>query len=383
MSSNLKMHQEKSLGINKKGWFFIGTCWLIIQLVFLLMNGINDQQEANKYIVLSRELVNGTRDFSLHNLWYSGYIMLHALLRMAGLHYKSMYVVQLIFSALSVYYFTRILSTWTRSNKMLIISALLYSTCFIIQQWVSFLYTDSVFSSLLVILIYYLLEENKNTSNKVIFWVLVFLFPLFRPVGFLFLIVACLHWMFTFHKRNIIKIFTCIAYLVFIAVIINRSMQNPAYFYPYHNLDANIICGLPSNLLQYQEVPYDHNTSVASYFWNNPGMATRLFLLRFYKVFSMTRPFFSLGHNLAVAAACIFYYALAAVGLISIIIHRRRPLYVLPAGCLVFCLPTIAFCVEWTGRLSLPVICFVLLMGGVGVDYLVKRFQLFTGRNNR
>jgi hypothetical protein len=43
-------------------------------------------------------------------------------------------------------------------------------------------------------------------------------------------------------------------------------------------------------------------------------MTIRLFSYRFYKVFSMTRPFFSDSHNIIIAAACFVYYTLALIG---------------------------------------------------------------------
>lgn len=370
------MNQKKRLIINREGWFLIGAGWLATQLIFLSVYGINDQQEAIKYISAAREFVNGSRNFSLHNLWYCGYIALHVLIRMAGLPPKCMYLFQVILSALSVYYFIKILSLWASSQKTLILSALLYSTCFIVQQWVSYLYTDSIFSMLLIIAIYYLLVEDRRHSDKIIFWFLIIILPFFRPVGFLFSFTACLHWTFTSYKKNIIKILICITFLVFISLLIIKSIiESPGYFYPFHNLNANVICGLPSNLLQYQSVPYHQNMSIANYFWNNPGLAIRLFTYRFYKVFSMTRPYFSIIHNLCLTIACLFYYSLATVGLFSIIVKRLKQQYLLFTGCLIFSVPSIVFCVEWSGRFSLPVICFILLLGGVGIDQLNLKFS--------
>ena len=152
-------------------------------------------------------------------------------------------------------------------------------------------------------------------------------------------------------------------------------MESTGIFYPFDNLDANIICGLSSkNLLQYQVVPYTREMRITEYFLNNPEMTIRLFSYRFYKVFSMTRPFFSDSHNIIIAAACFVYYTLALIGFMLIILKKKREQFFLLAGCLIFSIPSIIFCVEWHGRMSIPVLCFILIAGAIGIDKVINRW---------
>ena len=345
-------------------------------MLIFIFQGINDQQEATKYIDQAKSFITGSGNFTWSNLFYAGYTGLHVLLSLAGLPPKAMYAVQLLLSALSVYYFTKILCIWITSRLTIIFSAILYSTCFIIHQWVSYLWTDYVFAILVVISIYYLLVQERGRTNKIIFWFLLIVFPFFRPVGFLFAIVSCLYWLFTSPRKHMIKILISVIYVSLIGLLVHKSInESPRFFYPYHNSEANVICGYPSNLLQYQEVPYQEGMSIFSYFWKNPGMATRLFLYRFFKVFSMTRPYFSKIHNLALTMTTLIYYIPAVVGLIKIISRREREKYFLFAGCLVFSIPSIVFCVDWSGRFSMPVFCFILLLAGIGADHIIGKLK--------
>jgi hypothetical protein len=348
-------------------------CWGIMQLILVLYLGINAQEESTKYIELSERWIRGERNFNWNEFFYSGYISIHILLGWFGLPIKSMYVIQLFFSGLSVLYFVNILRLYIRSRIVIIGSGLLYATCFFIQQWVTALFTDSIFSSLLIISIYFLLAEGLSSKNKFTCWFLLIILPVFRPVGFLFLLLATFYWIFLAEKRNFLKPVFCILYILLIAIVIKRSLvANPAYFYPYHNTEANIICGYPGNLLQYQKVPYREGMNITTYFTSNPGMSLRLFLFRFVKIFTMTRDYFSPVHNALLAGFSILYFVLAIAGLITGWLQNRRFLFFLLAGIFIFSIPSVVFCQDWSGRFSLPVFCFVLILCGFGIDFMDK-----------
>jgi hypothetical protein len=357
--------------LKKSDWILIGCSWLLIQIIILKFLGIYDREEAVKYISIADRWMKGDRNFNLYTLFYSGYVSIYVLLRSVGLPFKSMYAVQLFFSALAVYYYIKILGLFIHSRFVIVTSALLYATCYILQQWVGILFTDSVFSSLLVIAIYFLLTEQRGPGNKWMFRILLFILPFFRPVGFLFIPLACFHWIINSIRKNRNHLLISTGYLLFIGIAIFKTFgHDEPYYYPIHslpNIQANVICGYPGDLLKYRIVPYREGMSVASYLYQNPGMTARLFLYRFYKVFSMGRSYFSPRHNLMLFATTFVYYILAIAGVAEIIRRKERKSYFLLAGILLFALPMVIFCGEWSGRFSLPVFCFVLLLGSFGI----------------
>lgn len=360
--------------LTTRHWITIAATWLITQVILYMIYGINTREEALTHISFAENFMNGSSKFELRHLWYFGYTSLLMLIKVSGLPYQSMYVLQLGLSLLSLICFVKIISNWATSRLSVVLSAVLYATCFLIHQWTNYLFTDAVFSFMLVIATYFLLNQDRNQRSRIIFWCLLIILPFFRPVGFLFVVTACLHWLFNFKKENIAKITFGLAYLTVLLFLVYQSLVvNEGYFYPFNNLNAEIICGRPSEMLKYQVVPYTSDAKIVEYFWNNPVMTLRLFSSRLYKTFAMTRSYFSYSHNVVIAVACITYYMLALVGLFHLFAEKLRDRYFLAAGCLLFTVPSVIFCVEWHGRTSVPVLCFVLLLAGVGMDRLLQR----------
>ena len=286
--------------IKKSDWILIGFSWLSVQIIFLNVMGINNHEEAVKYFSLADNWIHGQGNFHVYNIFYSGFVSIYVLLKWLGLPNNSMYGVQLLLSALSTYYFVMIVRLFIRSRYVIVISGILYATCYLIQQWVSVLFTDSVFCSLLVIATYYLLTLEESKKNKRIFWFLFIILPFFRPVGFLFIMVACVHWIMISFKKNRSKLILSFAYLSIAGIVIYKSFSSEYYFFPIHsmhNILGNVICGYPGNYGKYARVPYVQGMSVFNYLYQNPEMTARLFLSRFYKVFSMSRIYFSPVHN--------------------------------------------------------------------------------------
>lgn len=364
--------------IKNGDWALIGFSWLLVQIILLKVQGINDLGESKKYILIAEQWVKGYRHLNLYNIFYFGYTSLHIILNAAGLSPKSMYAVQLIFSGLSTFYFTRTLSLLIRSRQAILLSAILYTTCYIIQSWVSYLYTDSIFASLLVITTYFLITEEKSVRNKWAFWILLIVLPFFRPVGFLFILIACVHWIIMAARKNIFRLIFSAVYLTFVCMAVYLTFTKSEYYFPIHslhNIQANVICGYSGDLLKYQVVSYQTGMSTFYYLIHNPEMTLRLFLLRFFKVFSMSRPYFGSGHNLLLFVSTFIYYVLAIIGTFAIFRLREKKFYFIVAGILIFAFPIVIFCVEWTGRFSLPVICYVLLLSGKGIECIMDTLR--------
>jgi hypothetical protein len=131
-------------------------------------------------------------------------------------------------------------------------------------------------------------------------------------------------------------------------------------------------------MMKYAKTPYNEGMPVFQFLMQNPEMTIRLFLTRTYKVFSMSRPFFSPKHNLLLNLSTAIYYILALWGLVKMVRRKNTNLYFLLFGIFVFALPQIIFCVEWSGRLSLPVIAYILILCGIGLDKSDKMHSVFS-----
>ncbi|MBS1934198.1 MAG: hypothetical protein JST96_09380 [Bacteroidetes bacterium] len=363
--------KNNDTSLKKSDWYIIIFFWLSTQLILFFTLGINDKEESLKYIGLADQWLSGVHQFSWNYFFYSGYVAILVILKSIGLPVKAMYVAQLLLSFYALNCFVKTISLWITNRLSIIVSAVLYASCFIFQQWVTYLFTDAFFANLLVIAIYYLIVSQTQGKGKIAFWFLLLILPFFRPIGFLFIILACVYWTMLTFKMNLGKIGIALTYLFVIGVLIYISLtESPGFFYPFHNVDANIICGYPADLLKYRVVPYHEGMNIFSYVFDNPGMFLRLCVYRFYKVFSMTRPFFSPMHNVLLVIAETVYYVLAVFGILRILFKKEKEKYFLLMGILLFSVPSVVFCVDWSGRFSLTVYCFIFPLSALGTDFI-------------
>jgi len=360
---------EKQGLLTAKDRVLVYCIWGAIQVVFLVSFGINDHWDSYRYISTAQGIVAFHWDHKWSTFFYSGYIFVHVLLRLAGLAPKWMYVVHLLLSAVALDYFMRTLSLWVRSRAPLVISGILYAVCINTQQWVSILFTDSSFFNVLTIAVYYFLAERKG--GRTFPWIFLFLLPVIRPTGMLFSAGVCVYWFVVSPRSR--RSLLAGTWLIFLGVLVYLAItQDQGYFYPNHNLEANVLCGYPSGLLAYERVPYRDGMSVTGYLLANPEMTGRLFLSRLFKVFSMSRPFYSSLHNWVVEVDDLLYYVLAVIGFAGLLRTDARAGWISAAGIAVFCVPCVIFCMDGMGRFSLPVFCFVLLFAGVGVSIIYR-----------
>lgn len=364
--------------LDKKNWAFIFCIWFMAQLLFFMLIGINDKQEAETYIGIANDIYAGKWKQPVNYWMYSGYIGIHLFIHLIGLYYKWVYFVQLAFSALALFAVTKLLSLWLSSKKTLFITTALYSTCPFIQLWVCFLYTDSVFANLLTIAVCFLVFQNNKKKFRVGLWAAILLLPFFRPIGFLFAILAIFYWLIASPKKNAINIIGAFCYFVIAVCCISFVFNNsPLFFYPKHNAEANIICGFPSTLVQYIKVPYRTGMSMFHFFLANPKMAFYLFSQRLFRSLWVTRPFFSTLHNLFITTLLIPYYFFALTGFFTIIYKKTKGLYFIIFGIALFIAPSVLLCADWLTRFSLPIFPFIFLLIGWGLDFwIVKKWKI-------
>jgi len=360
---------EKQGLLTSKDRILVYSIWGAVQVVFLVSFGINDHWDAYRYISTAQDIVTGHWDRRWNTGFYSAYIFVHVLLRLAGLPAKCMYVIQLLLSAVALDYFMRTLSLWVRSRMPLLISGILYAICVNIQQWVSILFTDPVFFDVQTIAIYYLLTERDGRMVRS--WIFMILLPLIRPTGVLFSVIAFVYWLVVSPRWR--RSVTAGIWLLFLGVWVYLALtRDQGFFFPNHNLEANVICGYPSGLLGDLRVQYREGMSVIDFLWANPKMTGRLFVERLFKSFSMSRSFYSSLHNWVVEGDAMLYYLLAVIGFVGLLKTDTRAGLILAVGVGVFCVPCVVFCVDSMGRFSLPVFCFVLLFAGVGVSNIYR-----------
>jgi hypothetical protein len=245
---------------------------------------------------------------------------------------------------------------------------LLYITCPIIAVWNNFLYTDIIFCYLLTIGIYLLSKTNTSTKHHIAFWCILLLLPFFRPVGFLFAFTAMLYWwLMTIRKSSmawVAAVSVLLLAIVGIPYVFNHAKD---FYYPLHNAEANIICGLPSHLQASISTPYDPEKGILHFFWSNPLTTVQLFAWRLWKMIWLTRPYFSSAHNALLIGQMLLYYSLAIRGIWQLAREKNRMLWFVLISLFAWLAPGIFFCADWANRFVLPAFVFILWLAAIGL----------------
>ena len=362
--------------LQKRTWIVLCIVWLVVQLFWLFKFGIYREEEAVVYINIASRIAQGDWNHSIHYWLYAGYISPLVFLKFIGLAFEWMYLVQLTLSFVAFVCFIRLLGLLKISVSAIVIGSLLYATSPIIQAWNSHLYTDGYFGSLVVIALYFI-SRNPGANFAAFFrLMLLLLFVCFtRPVGFLLIPVAIVYGYTSKVSRRRIYVMASML-LAFSIFVLYALRHGNDFFYPKHNLDLNIICGLPSELKQYETVPNDGKMSIITYFFSNPGLTVRLFFSRLIKSVWMTRPYFSTMHNMVIGVTCSIYYFLALLG--TVYAFRKKilnNLYIF-FGMGIWLIPNILLCADWHNRFMIPFTAFLLVVATLGIEFLLKRTGL-------
>ncbi len=363
------------MSLSKKQWLFLLIIWLIAQMIFLYSSGIVNVGESEN-ISVADQLAAGNWKLDPNYYLYFGHILIVLLFKLAGIPYNWIYAVQLLVALAAFIFFIKLLEKILSHPLSVICAGVLFSICPFFQSWVSFLSTDSIFANLLVISIYLLTDSFQTIKYKRWLIILMIVLPFFRPVGFLFIPVAIFYWITNRPKKYISTTIIFFIYFILLCFFSWYCLTRPNhFFYPYHNSEANIICGYPGDLTKFISEPYDPNKSMLHFFISNPNMTWRLFINRLYKSFWMTRPFYSEKHNLFIALFLIPYYILSIIGAGTILLKKffLKNTYIL-FGIFIFVLPMLLFCADWVNRFILPAFVFIFILMAFGIDFFIKKF---------
>jgi hypothetical protein len=358
--------------IGRKGWILLFSVWAAVQLFWLLFYGIYTQEEAQVYIGIANEIADGNYSQSIHYWLYAGYIAPLAILSWLGLPVQIMYGVQLILGLLAMWCFVKILCATGVRKSAILLGGILFATSPLFHSWNTYLYTDGFWGNAVVILIYLIQRNSRGTQSQFLFLFAMLIVGCFtRPVGFLMVPIVILHLRNTNAPKSRWLMLT--GWLILFSFFVSYALQNGTdFFYPKHNLELNIICGLPSDLKKYETRAFEPGMSIPTYFFSNPELTARLFVSRLAKSLWMTREYFSAAHNMMNGLACFIYYLLAIPGILYVIVKKLRFWYYIISGLVIWLIPNIVFCADWHNRFMVPFIPFLLIMATFGIEFVLS-----------
>ena len=303
--------------------------------------GIHDDKEALKYLGSAQDLLHG----DAHDLFgnykaYASYVLFLLPFVAVGMPWLAV-VAQAalaVFAAFSLAHFVERISGSERCGTIALIIALF---CYPFQEWVLALYTESFFASTAILFL------ERVTRTGPVRWeafVLAGVLLLARPIGVLFVLPAFIQRM-----RSIPSALRPVAYgAVLVLVLVAPGVAR-------HQLgvvvEGHVICGFPERPGALDSF---HGTTLLDAqvaLFHEPAYAAGLFARRALSLFTLTRPYYSRGHNILLMP----FYALFVLALVGWWRFRTQPVMGLLLAIFLLNTALIGFTYdEWNGRFLVP-----------------------------
>jgi hypothetical protein len=343
--------------------------WLFVNAFFLWKNGVVTTGEAEKYIYQAH-LFAATGHLETANFWlYFIPISLLAVCLKLHLGFGWIVALQLFFNLSATLCFFRTVLYFLGSQRIAFAGTLLLLLNLPYQAFNTFLQTESLFQSFSLLFSCYLLRQKKLSAGSLatIFLALVVL-SMTRPNGLLYWPATLLYlFLFALAKAPPVRklAFGVIAAGLFI-LLLNTAMGSGGeldFLLPFR--EEHIICGLPT-LLQ----PAGIHTAGAGnslyallyYITHNFGQFLRLSALKSISFWGVYRSYYSLPHNLFLAA---FFYSITLAALFSVHWWRKNlplPFVFLLSIVLLTWVTVILTCDDWSNRIYLGISPYLLIL---------------------
>lgn len=357
--------------------------WLLLQAILLLSFGIVTTGEATKYFDECHLLLQQGNFSENKYIFYSVYIFIHIVFYKLGFETIGVYMFQLLLNLLAAYFFHQLIVKIRGKKIIAFIAVLLLFMTQTFQMWTVHLYTESVYSSLIIIFSYcFFTRENKSTKQ----WILtafIFLLILFaRPTGLLMIPVMMIYFFFRLlhQKKYVIAIsLTAIAAAAFYFLLDYAMHSSNSFDFLKPFAENEVLCYIPAE----NTAPLTTHTGsnslqdIIQYITHNPSQFLYLSWQKFISYWGMQRYYDSPLHNLYFVLFFYPLYLLAVIGLVKIYKQQKSFCVFCIAMFFIFTLSVILTCDDWNNRFNIPVIPFVMLLAAVGIHYL---YELWNSR---
>lgn len=320
--------------------------------------GIHGDMEALKYIGCAEDLLRGDVHDLLGNYKaYASYVVF--LLPFVTIHALwAAVILQAVLAFFAAFALARITERFSGSERAGTIALVIALFCYPYQEWVLALYTESFFVSVAVLFL------ERVTRPGPMHWTTfalaaVLLFA--RPNGLLFVLPAVI-WRirkpFGFPRWS--RPLACAAVLFIVGLLPGIPKDHLGVI-----VEGHVICGFPERA----EASLNfHGTTLLdaqAFLFRDPPYAIGLFARRVLSLFTLTRAYYSTGHNVLLLPLYALF-ALAAVGWWR---WRSDETVGLVATILLLNVVLIGLTYdEWNGRFLVPLWPIIIAFAAAGLD---------------
>ncbi len=335
--------------------------------------GIHDDKEALKYIGCAQDLLHGdARDLLGSYKGYAGYVLFLLPFIALGTPWFAV-VAQAILALFAAFALARLVERVSGSERCGTITLVIALFCYPFQEWVLALYTESFFASIAVLFVERVTKPGPVPWQAVALAV-VLLFA--RPIGVLFVLPALIwrmRWPFEVPSAWRPVAYAAVLVLVLLAPGVARHQLGVI-------VEGHVICGFPERSGASDRF---HGTTILEAqiaLFREPGYAAGLFIRRSLSLFTLTRPYFSKGHNLLLMPL----YGLFVLALWGWWRWRAHPVIDLLMAIFLLNTALIGFSYdEWNGRFLVPLWPIIFIWAALGSDRVGWHSQRLIGRRSK
>ena len=350
-------------GLSRTRGFLVALFFVLLAALWAT-RGIHDDKEALKYIGCAQDLLAG----DAHDLFgrykaYASYVLF--LVPFIALGAPALAVIaQAALAVLAAFALARLVDRLSGSARAGTVALAMALLCYPLQEWVLALYTESFFVSIAVL---FLERATRPGRRPWTVFLLGAVLLLARPNGVLFVLPALIWEMREpFQVPQWLRPLACAAMLLLVSVLPGVPRDHLGVI-----VEGHVICGFPERPGALEKF---HGTTILAAqrsLFQDPAYATGIFLRRAASLFTLTRPYYSSGHNLLLVP----FYALFVLAVAGWWRWRADTLAGLLLAVVLLNVVLIGLTYdEWNGRFLVPLWPLIIVFAASGLDRLVGRF---------
>lgn len=367
--------------LSKYGNAILFIAWFATTLIYLNIYGIVTSLEAGKYIEEAERFINNGA-FSTPRFWFYSITLFFMIISLKlKLGMVGAFVMQALLNLGAYLLFYKALKkifTFPIIPILIIIYLLAFG---FYQNWIVFLYTESAFFSLILILFSILILYPPANPKNIFRLILVFILLLLsRPLGILFAGSLYCYLLFTANRKwKWILGAGSILLMVFGYFTINAvfgSLKDWTITQAFEQ--ESIICDMPA-MPPYQQLTLTSTGSpvyhLLYYLTNNFSHFLHFAGVKLQYFFLMTRPYYSNLHNYILLFNVIPLYILSLVGLFTKRIKFPAGISTfLLCSIILFALTIVFQCDDYHNRFALSIFPFFVILATKTAEQLVSYF---------
>lgn len=364
------------MAIAKKWLLLLAVLFCVVHAGLLLNFGIYAQEEAVKYTYEADHFAEHGWFSQPKYIFYSGYIFLRVICNAIGAGDVGMYIIQVLINALAAICFYKLILKLSGKYQAAVFGTLLLILCIPYQKWTAYLFTESIFFSLVIIYTYVLFASFKNRYTKpVLATVLLLLLVIGRPTGMLMIpaTFAFISYQLFLNRQKLLAFAIWLPGIAGLLLLVDAAMKGKGEFdfiKPF--VEEHIVCGVPERVATTAAAHGDSLRVLLIYISEHFIDFIQLAFQRLISFFGLIRPYYSAMHNLLLIAGFYPIYILSTFG-IRYMYRSAKPFFIFSVVLVAtFAFSVMLTCDDWHNRFIMPVMPIIFIYAAVGGSQLYE-----------